>query len=216
MNERLEALITSPKPTLGFFVRNATLVLLAGWAFSTVLTPQWSYFGTLGWPAIPLGLGSGIVLFLGISGLTQLPGVQTAEYAQLKRLMYRFFYDIGWRGIFVLSLLAGIGEELLFRVFLQTIVAEWLTPTVGILLVSIVFGAMHFLTATYMLVTMLIGVLLGVLYHLTGSAVLIMAMHFSYDVAAFTLLVKFPHFLGIDAATRAELEDKPASARFDA
>ncbi len=57
----------------------------------------------------------------------------------------------------VISLFAGIGEELLFRGVIQTALGEWFSPMVGLAAASLLFGLAHPLTTAYAVVTALAG-----------------------------------------------------------
>jgi len=92
--------------------------------------------------------------------------------------------------IVVISLLAGVGEELLFRAALQ--------PWIGILWASILFGLAHGGTArlneglsggriTYVFSTVVAGILLGLLYQSVGLAASTSA-HAAFDAAILLVL----------------------------
>ncbi len=144
--------------------------------------------------ALAAGLGLGTALYL-------LMGAVTAYYKEHPQLreMHRFlvatFKNIGWHGIFLLSMLAGIGEELLFRVFFQNVIGDWLGWVAGLLISSLLFGLAHFVSKLYMLMTFLMGLVFGTIYLITDSVLLLMAMHFLYDVCAFVVIVKFPKLM---------------------
>jgi membrane protease YdiL (CAAX protease family) len=93
----------------------------------------------------------------------------------------------------ILSLLAGIGEEMLFRGFLQTAIIDSLEgPTgiaVGIGVSSLVFGLCHAITRTYFFTATLIGVYFGLLLLWTGSLLAPIIAHTLYDFLALAYLV---------------------------
>ena len=101
-------------------------------------------------------------------------------------------------GLALISLMAGIGEEMLFRGLIQgglyarssTELGLWL----AILTASVMFGLVHFLSATYALVATLVGCYLGWLYWYTGELITPMATHAVYDFLAMVYFVKLsPH-----------------------
>jgi len=96
--------------------------------------------------------------------------------------------------------MAGVSEELLFRGVIQTAISNTTTPFLGIVISSFVFGLMHFYNRLYILITFLVGLILGYLYHESKSLVLVMTMHAVYDFFAFMLIVKYPQLLGISLA----------------
>jgi membrane protease YdiL (CAAX protease family) len=93
-----------------------------------------------------------------------------------------------WLEICVLCGLAGIGEELLFRGVLQTLLAGWTNPFLGIAAASAVFGAVHFLTRTYFLLAVAVGCYFGWLYLATGSLTAPIVAHAAYDFVALVVV----------------------------
>src|ERR1700676_2315098 len=69
----------------------------------------------------------------------------------------------------VISLLAGLGEELLFRGFLQRILGDWFDPWFCLALASVVFGVMHPITITYAVLASLVGFYLGWIWMVHGN-----------------------------------------------
>jgi uncharacterized protein len=102
-----------------------------------------------------------------------------------------------WPMILMVSILAGVGEELLFRVAMQSHLAFALGVPLAIALAALAFGAMHFLSRAYFIAASVLGLVLGVVYALTQSTVLVMAWHAVYDVIALAVLVKYPETLGL-------------------
>lgn len=89
----------------------------------------------------------------------------------------------------VVSLFAGIGEELLFRGFLQS----WL-GTYGLLVALVVpnllFGLLHWISRGYAICTFCIGLYFSCLLHFADSVNLatLMIAHSLYDLVALTCL----------------------------
>ena len=88
------------------------------------------------------------------------------------------------------SLLAGVGEELLFRGVLQAWLSGWIGPVAGVLLASVLFGMAHWITKTYAVLAILIGVYLGWLFlHFDNLLVPIVA-HGLYDFLALMIVMR--------------------------
>ena len=81
----------------------------------------------------------------------------------------------------LVSALAGIGEELLFRGVLQAGLSEAWSPMAGIVVASLLFGAAHAVSLSYLVLATLMGLYLGLLYHLTGNLLLPIIVHALYD-----------------------------------
>jgi len=85
--------------------------------------------------------------------------------------------------IFLISLLAGLAEELLFRGVIQ---ATW-----GIIAASIFFGLVHSVTPAYILLATVIGFYIGLLYHCFQSLLIPIQLHCIYDFGALIYLRYF-------------------------
>jgi len=95
----------------------------------------------------------------------------------------------GWQ-IAVIALLAGLGEEMLFRGIIQQGLQGWLGPWPGLLLASFVFGAAHWVSRTYMIFACLMGLYLGLLYWRTDNLLVPIIVHALYDFIALRLLLR--------------------------
>lgn len=79
--------------------------------------------------------------------------------------------------IILLGILPGVGEELLFRGIIQKeIHQKWNRPHLAIWVTAIIFSAFHFQVIGF-LPKMMIGVVLGYAYFLSGSLILPMVIH---------------------------------------
>ncbi len=87
---------------------------------------------------------------------------------------------------------AGVGEELLFRWFIQQGIAEWIATSkgwlAGLWIASCLFGACHWINATYAVITIVIGIYLGWMMLATGSIIAPMIAHGLYDLIALVYL----------------------------
>ena len=94
-----------------------------------------------------------------------------------------------WYDIVLLSLLAGVCEELLFRGFLQVWLSQW-GVTVGLVGSNVVFGLVHAITPTYAVLALGMGMYLGWLFHANDSNLTIpIIAHASYDYIAFLVII---------------------------
>jgi len=90
----------------------------------------------------------------------------------------------------LISILAGVGEESLFRGVLQPALGSVTAPWVALLVVSAVFGLVHFVTATYAFLAGVIGLYLGWLFLGSGNLLVPIVVHALYDFVALTILVR--------------------------
>ncbi|HEY9118199.1 MAG TPA: CPBP family intramembrane glutamic endopeptidase [Marinobacter sp.] len=160
-----------------------------------------------GIPVYYVGVSPGIAVFWGVVGsvttyavimmLTRLPGLLRDSLDSQMGQLHRFARDYSWPTLIALSVFAGVGEELLFRGAIQ----GWLTQHVGdataIVLASLVFGLVHYLSFTYFVLATGLGLALGMAYALTDSLVLVMIWHAVYDMIALYCLRRFPEWFGV-------------------
>lgn len=92
-------------------------------------------------------------------------------------------------GVIAAALLAGFGEELLFRGVLQSWIAGWAGPGLGLLLAAVIFGLMHAVSRAYFLVATVMGLYLGAIYHVSGNLMLASLVHALYDWVAIELVL---------------------------
>ena len=90
----------------------------------------------------------------------------------------------------VISILAGLAEESLFRGVLQTAFADWLNPPLALVVASVLFGLAHFITPTYALFASVIGLYLGCLLMISDNLLVPILVHAMYDFVALVYLVR--------------------------
>jgi membrane protease YdiL (CAAX protease family) len=88
----------------------------------------------------------------------------------------------------MIALLAGAGEELLFRGVLQTKLSEWTTPIVGLVLSSVLFGLAHALSRVYFAFAVAVGAYLGWLTLYYHDLIAPIVAHALYDFLALVYL----------------------------
>ncbi len=113
------------------------------------------------------------------------PGVNKINaLATLKKIVLSevraIFRNCTLNDLIVISLLAGIGEEFLFRGVVQV--------KFGIVIASIIFGLLHFVSPAYAIVTTVMGFYLGVVFQQSGGLLAPVIIHFLYDLAALVYL----------------------------
>ena len=88
----------------------------------------------------------------------------------------------------LVSLAAGFGEELLFRGALQPLVSHWTSPAIGLIAVSLLFGAMHAVSKAYFILAALVGLYLGWLAMSFDDLVAPITAHALYDFVALMVM----------------------------
>lgn len=104
---------------------------------------------------------------------------------QLERIVREhllpLFRDAGPMAVAGIALMAGIGEELLFRGVIQAGLSGLLGPIAALAIASLLFGLAHALTVAYFVLTCLMGLYLGWLYQAIGNLLVPITVHFLYD-----------------------------------
>lgn len=152
--------------------------------------PPWSQFehplenaawGAVG--AIPLLIG----LWLG----TRYPvGPLRALNELTRQMVVPAFRGCSLPDLALISALAGVGEELLFRGVVQEVIAHRFGLLVGLSAASTLFGLLHPLSRTYAVLTGLVGLYLGGLMLATESLVAPIVTHAVYDFVALVYLMR--------------------------
>jgi hypothetical protein len=93
-------------------------------------------------------------------------------------------------GIVLLSLMAGFGEEVLFRGVIQAGLIDRLPAWLAVGIAALLFGVAHWLTMSYAVFATLIGVYLGIVFLVTENLLAPIVTHALYDVVALSVLVR--------------------------
>jgi membrane protease YdiL (CAAX protease family) len=91
-----------------------------------------------------------------------------------------------------ISILAGLGEEMLFRGVLQGWMSHRLGPWQGVILASILFGIMHAVTLVYAVLATCMGAYLGWLWLETDNLLVPVVAHAVYDFVVLLYLLRGP------------------------
>lgn len=100
------------------------------------------------------------------------------------------FADCTLFDLALISLAAGVGEEMLFRGVIQAALARWLGTTWGVILASILFGLLHPITVTYVVIVTLMGTYLGLVWRVSGNLLVVIVAHAFYDFLALATLLR--------------------------
>lgn len=148
------------------------------------------FYGLVG--TLPL-----ILLFYGLQN-SNARAISSARDLVMNNLVSRL-HKRQWADLLILSTIAGVAEEVLFRGTLQ----PWLELTCGgvggLLLSSLIFGLLHAVTLLYALIAVLVSIYLGLAldYGDTRNLLIPIIIHSCYDFIAFLAMVRFykQHYL---------------------
>ncbi len=144
----------------------------------------------LNWSGLTLGTIAVGPLLLAMWGCSR------SRFGPLRELMRQvnkqivpLFLGAPSYALLLVSLLAGIGEECLFRGVLQSELTGLIGMPLALVLTSTIFGLAHLITPTYAVLAGLIGCYLGVLLILTDNLLVPVMAHALYDYAALEYLI---------------------------
>ncbi len=141
--------------------------------------------------AFALGVGITLPMLAGFAVCVRWPIGPLARIKQFSdEILYPLFAPCSLLELAVLSAFAGIGEEALFRGVIQGLLQDWIGTVPGLLVASAAFGLLHFITPTYAVLAMLLGLYLGGWLLATDNLVPIMLAHGLYDFLALVWLVR--------------------------
>jgi len=107
---------------------------------------------------------------------------------QVETIVRMLFVNSSWLELALISLAAGVGEELLFRGALQLLLVRWAQPIVAISVASLLFGLAHALSTTYFIAATLVGFYFGWLAMAYDDLIAPMLAHGLYDFIALTFM----------------------------
>ena len=143
--------------------------------------------------SIAIGLAASLPMFVLLAVTVQ---SQSRPFLRIREILDDFL--LPWLSrcrtidLLLLSILAGVGEELLFRAFLQSLLADWLGVATGLVLASLLFGAAHWITTGYAVLAAVAGFYLGAVWLATGENTLVVIIaHGFYDFVALVLLLRW-------------------------
>ncbi|MDX1947018.1 MAG: CPBP family intramembrane glutamic endopeptidase [Pirellulaceae bacterium] len=139
------------------------------------------------------GLAATAPLFAVLLVMDRFPVPRLAQVRNLAvRATRELFPQARWWQFALVSLAAGMGEELIFRGLLQAGLETWIGPPagawIGLVVAALVFGAFHWLNATYALLATLAGLYFGGLLLASDSLWTPIVAHAAYDFVALCYL----------------------------
>ncbi|MCP8899622.1 CPBP family intramembrane glutamic endopeptidase [Gilvimarinus xylanilyticus] len=122
------------------------------------------------------------------------PTLQRELLPSLEQFRALFARSKLWQ-ISLISAAAGVGEELLFRGFIQSFASQHWGTGYAIAIASLIFAAGHALSLTYFMITLVMGLAFGWVYAQNGDLLLLMVWHGVYDFIAITVILHRPRWL---------------------
>lgn len=133
--------------------------------------------------ALPL-----IILFLAMLRWPLGPLARLKDFCEEE--VVPLFKESYWSELALISLSAGVGEEMLFRGVLQASFVDWFGTLWGLSLASIVFGVLHPISISYIVIAGILGFYLGAIWIYNGNLLTVMVTHALYDFIALGYLIR--------------------------
>jgi CAAX protease family protein len=173
----------------------APLSLVLGWLFGH---PPLEHF-VWNMPDALLGVVATIPLVLMFLAMLRWP---IGPLARVKKFcdteVVPLLDQSSWSEIALVSLSAGVGEEMLFRGVLQTSIGSALGMGWGLVLASVLFGLFHPINLTYMVIATILSLYLGAVMIAAENLLTVMVIHALYDFAALGYLLRIRPALEAD------------------
>ena len=112
----------------------------------------------------------------------------------------------------VISAFAGVGEEALFRGFMQTALAGTVNLWVAIAVVSVIFGALHAISFVYFIYAATLGAWFGVLLIAFDNLLVPIVAHAAFDFVGLVYLIHVRRADSADDAGEQSLLSRPGGA----
>jgi membrane protease YdiL (CAAX protease family) len=165
------------------------LALLLGWLLNQppLETFHWNGHDFL------LALAATVPMLLVAGAMIRWPVGPLRELKRLtEQLLLPLFAPLTLLDLLMVSLLAGVGEEMLFRGVLQGAFQRWAEPWWALAMASALFGLVHAVNTTYALLAMALGAYLGWIWMWTGNLLVVVLMHALYDFVLLVWLLSRP------------------------
>ena len=183
------SIVTRRQLLLIAIVVEGGLVLLAWGLGAVVGTPAFDPLH-LSWAATGFGLLASVPMLGGLVGVLRSQWPPLVRFrSHIDEVVAPLFANSPLIDLAVISALAGLGEELLFRGVLQTVLAGTVGLWLAVALTSIVFGLAHFISFTYAAYATVVGVYLGVLLIVFENLLVPVLAHVTYDFVALVYLI---------------------------
>ena len=167
------------------------LIVLA-WGLGLLLDTPFGEQTFVTAPAIGLGIAATMPLFLSLYATirSSWPVLVRLRRVIEEQVVPLFAGCTVW-GIAAISILAGVGEEALFRGVIQTNFTGAMGVVPALLVTSVLFGLVHFVTSTYAVMAGIIGLYLGMISIWSGNLLVPMVVHALYDFVALMYLARY-------------------------
>lgn len=179
------------RPFVFFVLLEAGLAptsLLIGWCFGYSPLNDFSWNGK----AIVAGIAAALPMLIFLAVTLRWPiGPLARIRTFFDRELAPLLKECDWSDYLLISVAAGVGEEMLFRGLIQGALTLFFGPWVGVTAAAVLFGLLHPVSMSYVVVATLLGAYLGVVWLVTGNLLSVMVAHAIYDFLALLILMSY-------------------------
>jgi uncharacterized protein len=167
----------------------AVLAFVLAWIFGVALPGQFGKSASAIVQGTLLGVAATFPLLAAFWWLVHAtwPAAQRLVQ-QVQELVRTLFPRASLVQLFAVATVAGLGEELLFRGVIQSLVARWTMPIIGLAVASLVFGVFHAVSPLYFLLASLAGLYFGWIVLASRDLLPAIVAHGLYDFIALAYL----------------------------
>ncbi|HWL25519.1 MAG TPA: CPBP family intramembrane glutamic endopeptidase [Ureibacillus sp.] len=142
------------------------------------------------WKCLLFGIGYGVILY-GLIRLSYL--IFNLTILNFSKSITKFISNFGPNNIWhylLLVFIIVVGEELFWRGFVQQTIRNWISSVYSIIITSILYAGPFIINGhyTYGLLTLIVGIFLGILYDWKKSMPLNIVVHEVYILLLFLLI----------------------------
>lgn len=196
MTANEQSLDSEKKPAIGpgklswYITLQAVGMIGAAAIVGTFWKPAFWSIWSLDWKAAAMGIVVGFILAVVAMLTEKLPMWPFTRLEQDFQKMIGLFREASYLQLFWISLCAGVSEEILLRGCMEPILRGYHGTVPAMLIVALVFGGLHFLSAAYALTIAFISILFSLLMLQTDNLISPIAAHAVYDFLALAYAVK--------------------------
>ncbi len=167
----------------------AALAVALGWLFGHRPLAR---FALDAWGA-GAGLLGAVPMLLAFAAMARWPvGPLRGIRAFTDKVLRPLFAPLSVLDLLGVAVMAGVGEEMLFRGLLQDVFAGAMPVWAAVLAAAALFGVLHAVTPAYAVLATVMGAYLGALYVWSGDLLAPVVAHAVYDFVALLYLLYGP------------------------
>jgi hypothetical protein len=177
-------------------------MLAVGWFWANMIGFEFLGQFNISWTTTGIGLLATVPMLIALYWFGRSQWEPMARLRELtKRLIRPMFANSTIADIAIISVLAGLGEEALFRAAFQPWVDSLFGITAAVIIVSVVFGLVHYISFAYAVYATIIGAYLSMLLIVTDSLWVPIVVHAVYDFIGLYYIVKIHKGPDMEAAS---------------